>query len=287
MEAKISTFFGNARGAFSFVFDDGCYYESTMDAYEILKSIYEKTGIKIKITSAQTVNFISPSLKDMWDMLFKQGYFDLSGHSVDHCIGYNKDTDKQRLDDDARITKQRLQELYGISVPTFVTPGGGNDAIGCEVLKKYYLANRNNKEEINDTYNMDLYDVGTFIARHVYDFEPYKDIIDKTVSSGGWIVQINHWISKKEQDTHHAQKYEAFKAQCEYLAQLALKNDIWVCSFNDIVKYIYVRDNSKIVCENGELYLESELDESLFDVPVTVLVDGKAYNVRLGEKVAL
>jgi hypothetical protein len=287
MEAKITTYLNNAKSAFTFVFDDGCYYDSTMDAYEILKEIYESTGIKIKITSAQTVNFISPTLKNMWDSLFAQGYFDLSGHSVSHCIGYNKDTDPQLLDADARETKEKLEKLYNTPVCTFVTPGGGNDTIGCEVLKKYYLGNRNGREEINDTYNMDLYDVGVFIARHVYDFEPYKDIIDKTVECGGWCVQVNHWLSKKEQDTHHAQKYETFKPQCEYLAKHAMDNAVWVCSFNDMIKYVYIRDNSSVAVENGYLFLESDLDKDIFDVPVTVMYGGKCYNVRLGEKCAL
>jgi len=177
--------------------------------------------------------------------------------------------------------------MYGIPVPTFVTPGGGNDEVGCSVLKKYYLGNRNNKEEINDTYNMDLYDVGTFIARHVYDFQPYKDIIDKTVQAGGWIAQINHWLSKKEQDTHHAQKIETFASQCEYLALLALENKVWPCSFNDMIKYIYIRENSCPVIENGKLSLASDLDASVFDIPVTVLVDGKAYDIALGEEIML
>ncbi len=287
MKAEFSTYYNNAKSAFSFVFDDGCYYESTMDAYKILKGVYEKTGIKIKITSAQTVNFINPELKKMWEMLFSQGYFDLSGHSVDHCIGYNKDTDTKRLDDDASKTKQELEKMYNMTVPTFVTPGGGNDKIGCEVLKKYYLGNRNGREEINDTYNMDLYDVGVFIARHVYDFEPYRDIIDKTVTSGGWCVQVNHWLSKKEQDVHHAQKFETFEPQCMHLASYAQKNDIWVCSFNDMIKYIYIRDNSEIVIKDNVLSLRCDLNLAGLDVPVTVLVDGKAYNIRLGEKIKL
>lgn len=287
MKAEFSTYLNNAKSAFSFVFDDGCYYDSTMDAYEILKGVYEKTGIKIKITSAQTVNFISPTLKNMWERLFKEGYFDLSGHSIDHCLCFNKDADMQRLDDDARETKARLEKMYGVPVLTYITPGGGNDKVGCEVLKKYYLGNRNNSEVINDTYNMDLYDVGTFIARHVYDFEPYKEIIDKTIEQGGWCVQTNHWLSKKEQDTHHAQRYETFEPQCMYLAKNAQENNIWVCSFNDMLKYITIRNNSKIVIENGELYLESELDKDVLDAPVTVLVNGKCYNVRLGERVQI
>ena len=287
MNTKIATYLNNAKSAFSFVFDDGCYYDSTVDTYEIQKNVFEKTGIKIKITSAQTVGFVGPTIKKLWEKLFEEGYFDLCGHSVNHCLCYCKDADMNELDTDARETKEKLESMYSCPVLTFATPGGGNDTVGCEVLKKYYLANRNGREEINDTYNMDLFDVGVFIARFAYGNEPYYKAIDDTVNAGGWTVQVNHWLTKKEEDIHHSQKYETFVAECDYLAQRAVQNDIWVCSFNDMIKYIYVRDNSEVVINDGKLSLKSELDPAIFDCQVTVLVDGKAYNVGLGEEISL
>ena len=37
MKIEIAKYYNNAKSAFSFVFDDGCYKESTLDAYENLK----------------------------------------------------------------------------------------------------------------------------------------------------------------------------------------------------------------------------------------------------------
>ena len=288
MEIKIATYYKNAKGAFTFVFDDGCYGESTMDAYEILKGVYEKTGVKIKITSAQTVNFVSPGLVTMWKKLFSEGYFDLSGHSVTHCLSYHSQTPYEELEMDATETKRRLEQTYGIPVLTFVTPGGGDDKEGLEVLRKHYLANRNGHDRLNDTYNMDLYDVGTFTARFAYDTEkPYIDNIDETIKKGGWSVQINHWLSKKEEDTHHAQRLSTFEPQCMYLAEQALKNNVWVCSFNDMVKYIYIRDNSRVVTDGAFVWLESDLDKNIFDIPVSLIVGDKVVDIALGEKISL
>ena len=42
MNTKIATYFNNAKSAFSFVFDDGCYGESNQWMYEIQKEIFEK-----------------------------------------------------------------------------------------------------------------------------------------------------------------------------------------------------------------------------------------------------
>lgn len=291
MDIKIATYYNNAKGAYSFVFDDGCYYDSTMDAYENLKEVYEKTGVKIKITSAQTLNFLHEKLIDMWKKLFDEGYFDLSAHSVDHCLGYNRNTPFEKLDEDARLSKEGLEKLYGRKIITFVTPGGGDDSEGLQVLKKYYYANRNGHDRINDTYNMDMYDVGSFTARFAYDLQPYIDSIDNTIRVGGWSVQINHWITKKEQDTHHAQKYETFLPQCMYLAEKAQKNEVWACSFNDMIKYIYLRDNSELLVseENGnvKITLKTDLDKEIFDHPVSVICDGRIINIKANETVTL
>ena len=288
MNAKIATYYKNAKSAFTFVFDDGCYYDSTMEAYKVLKEVYEKTGVKIKITSAQTVNFISPTLKNMWDELFKEGYFDLAGHSVSHCLGYNKNTPYSELEKDATETKKALEEMYGIPVLTFVTPGGGDDYEGLEVLRKHYIANRNGHDRINDTYNMDLYDIGTFTARFAYDTEaPYIENIEGTIEKGGWSVQINHWLSQKTEDTHHAQRLSTFMPECMYIAKKAIENELWVCSLNDMAKYIYIRDNSTPVIENGKLRLESKLDKAVFDIPVSVILEDRVVDIALGQEIQL
>lgn len=274
---KIATYYNNAKSAYSFVFDDGCYRESTLDAYENLKEVYEKTGQKIKITSAQTVGFLHEWIIKMWKDLINEGYFDICGHSIDHCLCYNGETDPEKLHKDAKETKEKLEKIYGTPVIAYVTPGGGSTQDGWDILKEYYYSNRNGNDRINDTYNMNLYDVGTFTTRFVYDLQPYIDNIDKTISEGGWTVQMNHWLSKKEQDTHHAQKYETFLPECMYLAEQANKNNIWLCSYNDMVKYIYLRDNSELVVENTEngtqVTLKTDLPTEIFDTPVSLILD--------------
>lgn len=287
MNVKFATYYNNAKAAYSFVFDDGCYGESNQWMYEIQKEIFEKTGVKIKITSAQTVGFISPNAKNFWQKLYDEGYCDFSAHSVNHCIGYNKDADPEALDYDARVSKEKIEQMYGTKIISFVTPGGGDDIEGIQVLKKYYYANRNGHDRFNDTYNMNLYDIGTFTANFGYGEQVYIDNIDKTVEKGAWTVKMNHWLTKKEQDTHHSQKHETFLPECAYLAEQQKKNNLWVCSMNDMIKYIYVRDNSKAVIEDGMLWLESDLDKEIFDAPVTVIVDDKCYNVCLGEKISI
>ncbi len=274
---KIATYYKNAKSAFSFVFDDGCYKDSTLDAYKNLKEVYEKTGVKIKITSAQTVGFLHEGLIDMWKKLISEGYADICGHSIDHCLCYNDVTDPAILRKDAKETKERLEEIYSVPVITYVTPGGGSNQTGWDILKEFYYANRNGNDRLNDTYNMNLYDVGTFTTRFVYDVQPYIDNINSTVENGGWCVQMNHWLSQKEQDTHHAQKYETFLPECMYLAEQANKNNVWACSFNEMIKYVYLRDNSELIVEETEngkkVTLKTDLPTDIFNIPVSLILE--------------
>lgn len=273
MEIKIAKYYNNAKSAFSFVFDDGCYKESTLDAYENLKEAYEKTGVKIKITSAQTVGFLHEGLIDMWKKLISEGYSDICGHSIDHCLCYNDKTDPSLLHKDAKETKERLESIYNVPVISYVTPGGGSNQTGWDILKKYYYANRNGNDRLNDTYNMNLYDIGTFTTHFDYDIQPYIDNIDNTIKNGGWCVQMNHWLSKKEQDTHHAQKYETFLPEIMYLCEQANKNNVWACSLNDMVKYIYLRDNSTLVLDGSRVTLKTDLPSDIFNIPVSIILE--------------
>ncbi len=293
MKIEKAKFYNNAKGAFSFVFDDGCYKDSTLDAYEILKDVYEKTGVKIKITSAQTVGFLHEGLINMWKKLISEGYADICGHSIEHCLCYNDKTPKEELHKDAKETKEALEKIYSVPVIAYVTPGGGSTKEGWDILKEYYYANRNGNDRLNDTYSMNLYDIGTFTTRFAYDVQPYIDNIDNTIANGGWSVQMNHWLSKKEQDTHHAQRYETFLPECMYLAEQANKNNLWVCSLNDMVKYIYLRDNSTLVVKSTdkgtEVTLKADLPTDIFDHPVSLIIENSdtCVDILPGETIVL
>ena len=113
IKVSLSKYLNNAKGAFSFTFDDGCYADSTRKTVEIFKEVEAKTGIKIKATSAQTVGFLHEGTIAMWKELFEQGYYDLASHSLDHCIGYNDETPEEKRLEDAEKSRDRLAEIYG------------------------------------------------------------------------------------------------------------------------------------------------------------------------------
>ena len=281
MEIKKSKFRYGAKAAFSFVFDDGCYKESTEKVIRIFEDNEKKYGVKLKATSAQTVNFLNEDLISFWKKTFKAGWFDLASHSMDHSFAYNEGVDIERRRKDAKDSKEALERIYeDMEVISYVNPGGSNTVGGCQVLKEFYYGNRSNCEEppYNDVDTVDLIYAHAFVPNFKYkDLAPYKEYIDTLIEKNVWGVQINHWISEKEQDVFHAQTVPSFAVQCDYLASLSRKGEIWVPSFNEAVKYIKEYQDSELViteksATESDIILKNDLDAKIFTYPLTLEV---------------
>ncbi len=273
MEIKIAKFYKNALGALSFTFDDGCYKDSTLKVVEIFKAVEAKTGVKIKATSAQTVGFLHEGLIDMWKELIAQGYFDIASHSLDHGIGYNDETPEEKRLYDAEESKKRLAEIYGEAPMCFVIPGGGESEGACNLLSRHYYANRVGEGPINDPDNMNFMRLTSFVGRLAYESaEPCIKFIDEIIEKGGYGLQINHWITEKEQDVHHAQRVGVFEDECFYAGKMASEGKLWIASFNDAIKYFYERNNAKITTQGDAITVSHTLDRSIFNHPLTLLI---------------
>lgn len=287
MNFTLCPYKGGARGAYTLTFDDGCYKESTLETIELFKKIKEETGVSFKATSFQTVNFLHEGLISMWQDAIKEGWYDIGGHSLDHCICFNSETPRQLLENDARLTYERLKALYpDEELITYATPGGGSDKEGRAPLMDYYMAVRNGNDALNIPKEIDWLDVCTFTATLDKENEDYKRHIDSVIENGGWSVQINHWITEKQEDKFHAQKKSTFVFECEYLARLALENKIWIASFNDAVKYIRKYEGASLdASEDGDIVtisLKSTLPR-LKDVSLSIEIDSDEPFVVLGQ----
>ncbi len=273
MEIRIARYFGNAKGALSFTFDDGCYKESTLKTIEIFKAVEAKTGIKIKATSAQTVGFLHEGLIDMWKTAFDEGYYDLCSHSVDHCVGYNDETPEEKRLYDAEASRDKLAAIYGKTPICFAIPGGGESEGACQLLRRHYFANRVGEGPINHPETINFMRLTSFIGRLSYEnAEPCIKFIDEVISTGGYGIQINHWLTDKEQDVHHAQRTHVFEDECFYAAQRAAEGELWIASLNDAVKYIYESKNAQITTQGDEITVSCDLDTSIFDHPLTLVI---------------
>jgi hypothetical protein len=85
-----------------------------------------------------------------------------------------------------------------------------------------------------------------------------------------------------------------FYDECFYIAERALKGDIWIASFNDAVKYLYEYKNAKISTQGNEITVSCDLDKEIFNHPLTIVVssdtdeqitvNGVSYDIKAGKE---
>lgn len=280
MNIELCKYKGGAMGAFSFTFDDGCYRESSLEVIENFRRIYKDLGVKIKATVGITVGFMHEWIIKLWQDAVDEGYFEIGSHSVGHDLSYLEQTPYEVREKDAKESKEKLVKMFpGQSVDTYILPGGTYDKKGLEVLDDYYIAVRCNKDGVNYPGEIDWLDIKCLTAMLKQPFSYYTDYIDKAIKEGGWGVQMNHWITHKQEDTFHSQKAETFAEECSYIGEKAKSGELWIASFGEVASYIrkYEESTLKVSEVDGKLKVEilTNLDTppAVLNVPLTISIE--------------
>ncbi len=256
MKIELCKYWKGNKSAFSFTFDDGCYLDSSKKVVKIFEDVSEKTDLCISATVGITVGFMNDGLIDFWRSAINDGYFDIASHSVGHDLSFLESAPLEKREKDANESQRLLREMFeGQAVSTYILPGGTYDEKGLLPLKKHYIAVRGNKDGINYPGEIDWLDVKCFTAMLKRPLSDYTDYIDKVIQSSGWGVQMNHWLTEKDEDVFHSQSLNTFEKECYYLAKKAEKYDIWVASFEGVSKYLRKYEASELkITENDGLY---------------------------------
>ena len=271
MNIELCKYKNGAKAAFSFTFDDGCYYDSSREAMEIFEEVFEKTGVKIKATVGITVAFMHERLINMWLEAIEKGHFDIASHTVGHDIAFSSETPFEKREADCKNSREKLRTMFpGEQVDTFIFAGGARDEEGTAVLADHFIACRAGDEGINHAGKINWLDVKCLTAMLKRPLSDFTDYIDKTLSEGGWGVQMNHWITHKEEDVFHSQNAAQFREECNYLGEAAKNNVIWTGSFDQVSKYIrkYEASTLKVSEKNGRLFVEISTNN---DTPSAIL----------------
>ena len=280
MNIEICKYKNGAPCAFSFTFDDGCYHDSTREVMEKFEEIYAKTGVKLKATVGITVAFMHERLINMWKEAIEKDLFDIGSHTVGHDVAFHSETPYEKRKGDAEGAQKLLREMFpGQEVKTFIFAGGGRDEEGTKPLSEHYIACRAGDHGINFAGEINWLDLKCLTAKLAMDLKYYTDYIDETIASGGWGVQMNHWLTHKEEDVHHSQSSDMFMVECDYLAERAQGGKIWTGSFEEVASYIRKYENStlSVTEEDGKLKVEivtsSDAPSAILDTPLTVSID--------------
>lgn len=279
MDIEICKYKDGAECAFSFTFDDGCYLDSSREAMQDFIDVYNSYGVKIKATVGITVNFMHERLIDFWREAIKAGYFDIASHTIGHDIAFHSSTPYEKRKADAKGAQDKLRQLFeGERVETFIFAGGERDKEGTDALAEHYFACRAGEHGINHVGKIDWRDLHCLTAMLAKPTEYYTDYIDSTISEGGWGVQMNHWITHKEEDVFHSQNAEQFKYECDYLGKKAQGGKIWTGSFVEVGAYLRKYEGARLkVTENdgilrAEIISNSDTPEAVLDTELTILI---------------
>ncbi len=279
MKIELCKYKNNADCAFSFTFDDGCYYDSTREVIDCFEDAYQKYGVKIKGTVGITVAFMHERLINMWRDAIEGGYFDIASHTVGHDIAYCSQTPYEKRKADAMGSQNWLRDTFkGEEVDTFIFANGARDEGGTDALAEHYIACRAGDYGVNHADKINWLDVKCLTAMLSKPLEYFTDYIDKTIQEGGWGVQMNHWITHKAEDVFHSQNADIFKEECNYLAKKAQGGKIWTGSFAEVSAYLRKYENSSLSVteENGRIKVEivsnSDTPSKILDKELTILL---------------
>lgn len=125
--------------------------------------------------------------------------------------------------------------------------------------------------------------VGTRIRQYAFGGgapdEQLRKRMDDAIRKRDWAIWMTHGIAKGYDHFKDVSRYPAF---LDYVKER--ENSIWVGTFREVAAYIAERDAIKLVrLDKGDrisVEVSLDLDSSLYDMPLTMIVDG-ASKVRV------
>lgn len=292
VEIRIARWHGDAGAAASITFDDG-----TLDHYLLAAPELDRRGLTATF-------FVITGLMERgtWDdggterLLFNwnqarslvaRGH-EIGSHSHSHpdlsALDFNR-AEAQLL-----LSLQRLQrEISSQQGVTFAWPYWRSNAVGRALASRYYLAARSGAATtpryldsgIIDARPHDSLRINALATRPVEDPQLWRQAAQQVVEAGGWAVLSLHGIDNDSIDPAavgwQPLPLVLYRSILDYLVQRQSQNELWVAPFAAVVKYIERRDATTLRLRNLDagralFDIDCPLDPSLFDVPLTVVL---------------
>ena len=269
-DLKISEFYNNKSAAVTVTFDDGIY--PAAEYYESLFKKYNIHGTAMLISDA-----VQESMVPQWQALFDGGYVDLGNHSKTHKVIYNDNgTTEAQIREDITGGYNKLKEYFpNEDIITFASPWTQTNSIVTDEVKKNHYANRcagNNGFVSSSPTENTLMCLPAFVVTKDNTAAQLNNLIDKAIENKRWFVHLLHGVGGGEFDINKEVCAEHFK----YIGSKS--DDVWAGSFNEVVKYIYEKQNSIVsynwIRENAlSISVVDWLDDNVFNFPLTVKVN--------------
>ena len=245
------------KAALSFTFDDGCYSVITKIA-----PLFEEYNYKATF-------FIVPGYIKYddywgdWKALSNKG-FEIGNHSLTHLrIGDINDVATLRAEIDSSYSV--ITEKIGIPPFSFSHPyHSTSPQVDRMVFEKHFAS------KISPKRFCSMYSVNN------KDPEEFEKIIADAISNNKWIVTSAHGVN----DCYNPMTEDQLN---KMLSVTRLNEEhLYVDTFGNMSKYKIEKKNAKIRVEYKEnsllIHLKSDLDNNLFDIPLTMVVWDRAFS---------
>jgi len=233
------------RGAISLTFDDARF--SQIDrGLPILDEYGTKATFYVSIRPLE-------ERLDAWKKAVANGH-EIGNHSLTHPCSGNFPFARERALENYTLDKMRyeleesnniIKRLLGVRPVSFAYPCGQKFVGRGRNLKSYvpliaeeFLAGRGWMDEwANDPTFCDMAQL-MGVELDGKDFEQVKQLIDRTLANGGWLVFCGHDIGEGGRQTTRS---STLKAICEYAQDPA--NGLWLDTVQAVARYILKQRN--------------------------------------------
>ncbi len=309
MKATLEKVRGGLDATVVIVHDDG-----DLATCRYLLSEYEKNDLcgTIAMVASRVIklpgNELNSEAVAAWQALLDSGRFSVSCHSYTHAFWGLTDEEEDGIllsnsgeeipyhYEAGRITREVRDagELLRAAFPTqrvraFVKPGFGRHKNGIQIsetayaiVRKYYVAMRNTGGGVETIPPLDPYKIRSYMVRAGESAESWIPYTEQAIDEHGMIVYLFHGIRDTSSGLTVA-KSDASRL-FSHIGKRRREGKIHVTSFDEAALYGEELRAARLTLTEAEgaatLSLETGLDRSIYDLPLTVRLNGAVGEVR-------
>lgn len=296
LEARVEEVYGNADGIVTIISDDGIY-----DSCVNLDRICGKRNLRC--TVAGVVEFVE-NHQDEWNELLRHGAIELVSHSYHHVKMSEDSFIAKDLDDltfEIVGADQWYEDWLGYEQIGFVCPENQMCKNGYKILGgNGFWAVRRGDRGLNSLSPEEGTQEGQWFNLKVQgicdegaDAQVRNHWVDTAIKDKAWLIEMWHNVMPEDDGKYQTILISDAEEHLDYVTQKAEANEIWVATYDEAIKYIREKQNSRLnaYISGDELFVSVELTNrkmsyETFNQPLTVsVVLPEGYTVGEAESV--
>ena len=290
----------NRKSIVTIVHDDG-----DLSTVRFMNSEFEET--ELKATIAMIAKNVSTSNKAAWQACLDTGRFNIANHSYNHTYwGQTDEAESGIINGNAfsipagTMTKEIVssgdhlrtmfpnEKVRCFVKPGFLYPTGLKQVSDTAkaMIKENYIAMRNTggmylgATGLNSIKPDDYYNLHSLMVSYNDTVSSWKALTDKAIANNAWAVYLFHGIFNDADNNENGVPKSKASELFKYIAEKSATKDVWCALLDEAVMYTQevqtaralVKDYIQTGGNSIKVQVTDELDDSLYDTPVTVKV---------------